>query len=160
MTQDKGDDIIDLLTSQTFDLAEARSTLVQFPTRTDCEKGSLLESLQDNRISFWDLKYDIGRQSFRLQMGDEVMDFPRNWSIFGKLFSSWQNGESCYLTLNKNDDGDQLYSILNHLFAAEQFYFVCEKNELMLIADCYLDSRIKDLLQEFCAPPLPSLMAA
>lgn len=159
MTSEKADDFIDLLTSQTFDLAERRSQLVAH-TAVLTVHNALENDLISQHISFWHSDFDRDRQTFRLAIGPTVVDFPINWSIFNELHSWIQSGQSSYFQLSRDEDADQLYSIINQMYSAERFYFAVYFGQLVLVADCFPDFRVRELLQEHCCPPLPILVAA
>jgi len=67
------------------------------------------ESLQIN------LNYRPSSGCYRVIVNNEVVDFPKNWSVFSELYKANDKEEDFFCCLNEKDDKDHVLKILEKL---------------------------------------------
>ncbi len=164
MSNEKGNDFIHFLTAETFDLADQKcrqDRLAHEVLFASTESGQNLDNeLAALGITHWSGEYCSIQQVFRFLINGQIIDFPRNWSVFPVLHQALELQHDDYIKLDRQSDGDQLLEILFGLYQAERFFFATYQGHVLLIADRFLSSAVVEILQRYCCPPLPFNSAA
>lgn len=161
MTDELGKDLIHLLTSQTFEMADQK-TMQDLRVRdySRVEELGLIADIHNIGLNFWVGEFCPFQQTFRFVIQERVVDFPRNWSIFPDLERALKLKQEEYFILDEGNDPDMLAQILFEVFAAERYFFATYQNQVLLIADRFSTPAIESILQRYCCPPLPFAAAA
>ncbi len=142
------DGFIDTLMQETFEVADMRGSAA--PTNV-CylSTESIAKSLKEKYITFWSGYYSLDSQTFKIEVNHQTLDFPRNWSIFSKLYQAIREKSDIAVTLCEHEDHDKLFSLMSQIFDTTKFYFVIINSELLLVADSFGDSTIENILDEY-----------
>lgn len=143
-----GDSFINLLMQETFDMVESSGQNDSSIDLSHLRNHSVIDDLEKEQIIFWSFEYHKSIQSFRINLKNYVLDFPRNWSIFATLFDAIQSNYEMAISLSSINDHDSLFELFSKLQRADEFYFVVIESKILLVACCENLKQIVHILQK------------